>query len=72
MYERPGSKHDPIVPLQSDSSPLPQLTRRQMEKAWFRQAPGAAQWHSDVPKGTNRGISVLFPQSVASGNHLYF
>lgn len=37
MYERPGSKHDPIVPVQFDSSLLPQLTQRRMEKTWFRQ-----------------------------------
>lgn len=37
MCERPGSKHDPMVPLQSDSSLLPQLTQKRMEKTWFTQ-----------------------------------
>lgn len=47
----------------------PEADGKAMEKPWFRQAPGTAQRHSDIPKGTNSGTSVLFPQS---SNHLLF
>lgn len=63
VYERPGSKRDPVV-WQSDSSLLSQLPEgdgKAMEKLWFTQAPGTAQRHLDIPKDTNSGTSVLFP-----------